>query len=983
MTTILQINLNCCKAAQALMYQMAAEKSADFLIVSEFNKADSSWYVDSNNKAAIVSVNHTAITNAGTSEAGFRWIAAAGMRIYSCYWSPNTSLADYHDFLFRLERSIRTSTANILLAGDFNAKHSDWGSSKNDPRGEALSELIHALGLLICNTGNDPTFKTGSILDVTFSSKELADRISDWAVLDVESLSDHNYVQLNIRSEHDPVSSAAPPKTKRKFILNKLADALSTDHPFTTSDPTGAEDSAVLLTTSIHETCMIESPAVCRRRSVYWWTPAISVLRKSANHARRVFQRKMKRMGPLAAVAERRAAKDAKLELVKAIKAAKDNAWKALCDQVERDPWGTPYKLVMGKLKRHQPIPGLDSPGTVGRIVNVLFPTHPPRAPGQWPNIPASDITGALITTEEVRTASSRIKNKISPGPDGIPNEALKLLAVKRPDILANVYNKCIREGHFPVVWKKARLVLLRKGDKPLQDPSSYRPLCLLDSAAKLLEKIIDHRLRAHLDTNNGLSDRQFGFRCGRSTTDAVSLLMTTAEGTGSNTKTGVLTLDIKNAFNSAPWDRILEALRAKDTPAYLCKLIDSYLSDRSITYATTGAPIITKLSSGVPQGSVLGPTLWNILYDDLLNVRLPQSVTPIAFADDIALVSKARENYTIEKDLTESARRVCAWLEETGLQIAAHKSEVIVITNKRTHNNVDVTVDGSKVQTSNCIKYLGVQIDSKLNFTEHADTASSKASAACQKLSRIMPNISAATSRKRKLLGNVVHSLLLFGAPIWANRMSSSGKAKMAKVQRKTALRVSSAYCTVSADAALVVASMPPIDILAKERLYMFSNKDDPGSTRTAKESTLRLWQTQWDESSKGRWTHRLIPSIATWANRKYGNVNFHLTQFLTGHGCFPAYLHRFGNLESPACWYCGHVEDDARHTAFVCDAWETRRSRVNTSLGTPLTPDNIIPLMLRDKNSWDTVSAFIHEVMGKKEDEERRRQADEVNQR
>jgi len=137
---------------------------------------------------------------------------------------------------------------------------------------------------------------------------------------------------------------------------------------------------------------------------------------------------------------------------------------------------------------------------------------------------------------------------------------------------------------------------------------------------------------------------------------------MSTAEGNGSNTKTGVLTLDIKNAFNSAPWDRILEALREKDTPTYLCRLIDSYLSDRSITYATTGELIITKLSSGVPQGSVLGPTLWNVLYDDLLNVRLPQSVTPIAFADDIALVSKARENYTIEKDLTESDRRVCAW---------------------------------------------------------------------------------------------------------------------------------------------------------------------------------------------------------------------------------------------------------------------------------------------------------------------------------
>lgn len=88
------------------MHQMAAEKSADYLIVSEFNKADSSWLVDSNKKAAIVNVNRATITSVGTSEAGFRWAAVAGMRIYSYYWSLNISLADYNDFLYRLERNI-------------------------------------------------------------------------------------------------------------------------------------------------------------------------------------------------------------------------------------------------------------------------------------------------------------------------------------------------------------------------------------------------------------------------------------------------------------------------------------------------------------------------------------------------------------------------------------------------------------------------------------------------------------------------------------------------------------------------------------------------------------------------------------------------------------------------------------------------------------------------------------------------------------
>lgn len=127
-------------------------------------------------------------------------------------------------------------------------------------------------------------------------------------------------------------------------------------------------------------------------------------------------------MGPLATSTEEIATKEAKLDLVKAIKASKDRAWKVLCDQVESDPflWGTPYKLVMGKLKRHQPIPGLDSPDVVSRIVNALFPTHPSRPHGSWSNIPESDFADASITADEVQLAANHTENNIAPGPDGI-----------------------------------------------------------------------------------------------------------------------------------------------------------------------------------------------------------------------------------------------------------------------------------------------------------------------------------------------------------------------------------------------------------------------------------------------------------------------------------------------------------------------------------------------------------------------------------
>lgn len=129
---------------------------------------------------------------------------------------------------------------------------------------------------------------------------------------------------------------------------------------------------------------------------------------------------------------------------------------------------------------------------------------------------------------------------------------------------------------------------------------------------------------------------------------------------------------------------------------------------------------------------------------------------------------------------------------------------------------------------------------------------------------------------------------------------------------------------------------------------------------------------------SSKGRWSHDLIPKVDEWINRKHGDVSFRLTQVLSGHGYFPAYLHRFGKLDLLNCWYCDHPCDDAYHTLFECDAWSSRSTRVNTLLQTVLAPTNMVPLMLQSNEYLNIINSFIFEIVFKKEEEERRRQAE-----
>ncbi|CAI6362891.1 unnamed protein product [Macrosiphum euphorbiae] len=980
---VIQINLNHCWAAQQLLLQTMAELQSSIAIISDYYRpmgGDERWFNSVDGKSAIFVTGNSCptITHHGAGP-GFVWVRIDNLVLYSCYCSPNCTLQEFDAFLGGLEASIRLQPCrqvNLVVAGDLNAHSAEWGSARQGARGSLLSDFVSSLGMVVSNRGSVPTYRrvnASSVVDVTFA-KSLPNNhplVKDWKALEhVYSASDHVYISYAIalperRTNNNPVRVAVA-----GWSIKKLNPALLDLHwglvlpPLPPSTGASADCHADSLNSFLTEACKAAMPpraALTGKKSVHWWNAEIAELRRIAIAALRRYQRAGRRSGAPLRVAEREAYNTARMNIKKAIRQAQEKSWHELCLAVNNDPWGVPYRLVTKRLGRRAPAMDLV---TVSNVAHGLFPSPPAT---DWVHIPLSiqqssvliDLSDCApmappITAHEVKCAVDRLPSGKAPGPDQVPNEIIKLAFAKFPERFINCYNACLTNRTFPSRWKCAKLVLLHKGQGKARDlPSSYRPISLLDGAGKVFERVLLNRLEAHITRVGAISDSQFGFRRSKSTTDAIEEVMKTAHeanhGPVRARKLCVLiTLDVRNAFNSAPWRLIDEALRKSVVPKYLVEIMRSYMQARNLKITDD---INMGVTCGVPQGSVLGPTLWNLFYDGVLRIPMRDGAKLIAFADDVAVVVTAFNAELVEQIANPTLEDIAAWMTTNGLQLAPEKSECVVLTNKKKFRNPDLFIHGHQIPSKRAIRYLGVQLDTRLSFIEHASTVAVGARKAVAALGRLMPNVGGPTQAKRQLLMSVVHSRLLYGAAIWSEEVSRFQKSSnvMLQAQRCAALRVARCYRTVSDMAALVLAKMPPATLLAGVRKQIAAAKKAGAalSKRDMMADVLRRWQNLWDSTGKAAWTKRLIPNLSRWWQCGPREVSYHMSQALSGHGCYQNYLWTRNKAPSPACPHCTAEVDDAEHTVFVCFFWSEERKEVEQSLGRPVRPEDAMDLL------------------------------------
>lgn len=252
-------------------------------------------------------------------------------------------------------------------------------------------------------------------------------------------------------------------------------------------------------------------------------------------------------------------------------------------------------------------------------------------------NLPA---LGYYVSPQEVHEIIKRLPPAKAPGEDGITNKALKHLPKTAVVLLASIYTSCFRHCYFPEQWKKAQIVMIPKPMKNHLLPENHRPISLLNTMAKIFEKIILKKLTTHLK----IRKEQHAFRPGHSTTtQLVTLVDDLTQKSQAKQKTVAVFLDVAKAFDRVWHQGLIHKLMRADVPLPVVKLIYSFLRNRTFQVKVKNQlSSLCNIEAGVPQGSCLSPLLYSLYINDFSTLNI---ATVSLFADDTLLYA-SNQNY-------------------------------------------------------------------------------------------------------------------------------------------------------------------------------------------------------------------------------------------------------------------------------------------------------------------------------------------------
>ena len=754
--------------------------------------------------------------------------------LVSLYLSPSEQVD-----LTSVENIMLSRGHSTLICSDMNMHSTLAGYAISDRRAMIVEEFALTFDLTCKNIPSleIKTFKsnwdTRTTVDYTFCTFDLDDKINNWRVDEtVELVSDHIPIFFELNLSVNKVKTVKSHNLFRtnfgklnEFITKELNESEIND----LSDPNAIWIKTEQIINNGIEKYAPKTKIINKKN--HWWNEELETMRKQLKRTQRYEKHKYKA---------------AKLKYTEACQKAKYKSLsKFMTEVANENEWFKKCKIfLLDKKQESHPIIKLpngslcsSAEGAYRYLLNANFPELPVKLTSFQESVRRfverelthfnSPQTVPPFTKTEVNTAIFAAPSKKAPGIDEIETILYKNSTDSLLNPLTTLFNKILETGNFPDCWKESKVAFLKKPNKvDYTSPKSYRPISLLNDVSKIFERVLNNRLKYHVENHHLICELQFGFRSGiAAEQSAFKLANDIYTGFKAGHDTTAIFLDVANAFPTVwPDGLVYKLLQNSKIPKIYTKILHSYLTNRSSAVAIDETNKISKqLNRGIPQGSVLSPILWNLFANDLFDIPKKYGVKMISFADDTVIYITTDDPKLAETKLNKVLDLFHNWSRKWLIEFSIEKTKAVHFSRKYKQNErykPILKMNNKPLEMVNDFKYLGIIFDKKLTWKTHLEACLGKTAPHLNKFRAICKKQFGLPSVATKMLiERVITPGFTYGCLVWCPALSKDYNRKtLTKFDRLASLAVTSCYKTTGTEALLVLSGLIPLNLIIEK---------------------------------------------------------------------------------------------------------------------------------------------------------------------